>query len=341
MNKNYRTLTKEHGSVRHEADAFFKFVSSSDKRSQQVLARPQDVKLRIVHFTDIHIPSEVELFERLRDFVTHHQSWGELAHKMSAIGNAFAHQYRSSRRLYTNILKKALIGFHKLDADHLVITGDLAHCGLEPEFGEMRAILKLTGWWGDDLLTVVPGNHDRFNLYEHLSREPMEKFFSIPSSRNPRAKVLPGGIVLLEIESNCDRGDDRHFAEQWLPNTVGKIYDEELDFIAKAKEDFAGMRSLVVMHHHISDDWHPTGAESVGGFMGPAENTPEMLEALRLSDKHGLVLHGHKHDVMPIDYTFGPHALSCPGGFPDALRANILDLNVNDEITMTQIELRI
>ncbi len=324
-----------------DAEAFFRFVSSTDKRARHTLERGDDIKLRVIQFTDIHIPSEVELFERLRDFIQHHDSWGELAHKMSAIGNAFAHGYHGARRLYTNILKKALVGFHRLGTDHLIITGDVAHCGLETEFLEMRAILEVTGWWGDDLLTIVPGNHDRFNLYEHFARESMEKFFPIASSRNPRAKPLPGGLVLFELESNCDRADDRHFSEQWLPNTVGRLYDEEIDFIAEAKEEFAGRRALIVMHHHISDDWHPPGAENIGGLMGPAENVDEMLEAAALLDKNALVLHGHKHDVMPVDYTYGAHAVSCPGGFPDALRATIIDVNTNDELILTQIELKL
>ncbi len=322
-------------------EGIFEFVSSSDRTRPHDLARTPDTKLRIAHITDIHVPSEVQLAERLRDFVTQHDSWGELAHKLSAISNALAHNYHSARQLYTNILKKTLVGLHKADVDHLVVTGDVAHCGLEPEFLEMRAIFKLTGWWGEDKLTVVPGNHDRFNLYERFARDSMEKFFPIASSRRPRAKTLEGGVVLYEVESNCDRIDDRHFAEEWLPNTVGRIYPEEYDFIAASKDEHAGRRALVLLHHHITNDWYETGAESIGGFMDPADNADKMLEAARLTDPNAGVLHGHKHDLMAVDYTTGPHAVSCPGGFADTLALTLLDLNTNDEFTHTQIRLRL
>lgn len=322
------------------AQAFFEFLSSSDRRAPHDIARPESTRLRIAHITDIHIPGEVQLAERLRDFVTHYDSVGELAHKLSAIGNAFAHSYHASRQLYTNVLKKALVGLHKAEVDHLVITGDLAHCGLEPEFLEMRAILKLTGWWGDEKLTVVPGNHDRFNLYEQLARQPMEHFFPIASSRNPEIKTLDG-VVLYALESNCDRNDDRHFSEEWLPNTVGRIYPEEYDFVANAHRDNAGRRALVLVHHHITQDWYSSGPESIGGLMNPVDNADHLLEAARLTDPNAVVLHGHKHDVMPVDYTTGPHPVSCPGGFADTLTVTFLDLDLNDEIRRTHARLRV
>lgn len=322
-------------------EGIFEFVASSDRTRPHDLARPEDTLLRIAHITDIHIPSEVQLAERLRDFVTHHDSFGELAHKLSAISNALAHSYHSARQLYTNILKKTLVGLHKAEVDHLVITGDLAHCGLETEFLEMRAILKLTGWWGEDKLTVVPGNHDRFNLYEQFARDSMENFFPTASSRKPRAKTLDGGVVLFEIESNCDRIDDRHFAEKWLPNTVGRIYPEEYDFVAESRDEFQGRRALVLLHHHITNDWYEVGAESLGGLMDPAENADKLLEAARLIDPNAGVLHGHKHDLMAVDYTSGAHSVSCPGGFADTLALTLIDLNTNDEFTHTQARLRL
>jgi hypothetical protein len=97
------------------------------------------------------------------------------------------------------------------------------HRALATEFLDMRGALEVTGWWGEDRLTVIPGNHDRFNLYEHMPTEPMEAFFPVVTSRKPRFKTLPGGVALLEIDSNRDPVDDRHHLEKWLPNTVGRI----------------------------------------------------------------------------------------------------------------------
>ncbi len=321
-------------------DALFEWKGSTDHRRSHRLARPEDVKLRIAQITDMHVPGEIELATRMRDFMSPKQHFGEVSHLINAIANQLNHRYRSARKLYTNLLKKSLVGFHTLGVDHVIITGDVAHCGLAPEFIEMRAILQVSGWWGAENLTVVAGNHDRFNLYERLPSEPMEKFFDVVGSREPRLKVLPQGVAIIELDSNRDRREDRHFAERWLPNSVGRIYPEELDWVEKQQAETRGMRTIVALHHHISDDWHGYNIESVGGFMGPVDGSDELLEAAELLDPHAPILHGHKHQLMRVDYTFGAHQVGCPGAFHDHLRFNIVDVDVNDEVTITQARVR-
>lgn len=322
------------------ANALFEFKGCTDKRRSHDLRRPADVKLRMAQITDMHVPGEIELGTRLRDFMGPHQSFGDVSHLLNAIANQLNHRYRSARQLYTNVLKKALVGLRVLDVDHLLITGDVAHCGLAPEFIEMRAILEVTGWWGHDNMTVVAGNHDRFNLYERLPSEPMEKYFDVTSSRHPRLKILPQGVALVELDSNRDRHDDRHFAESFMPNSVGRIYPEELEWIEKQQAATRGMRTVMVMHHHISDDWHGLNIENVGGLMDPVEGVEDLVDASELLDPHALILHGHKHQLMRVDYTFGAHKVGCPGAFHDHLYLNLVDVDTNDEITMTQIKVR-
>lgn len=326
--------------ARLSPNAFFAWKGCTDKHRSHELRRRDDVKLRIAQITDMHVPGEIELATRLRDFMSPKQHFGEVSHLANAIANQLNHRYRSSRQLYTNLLKKTLVGFHALDVDHVVITGDVAHCGLAPEFIEMRAVLDVTGWWGPERLTIVAGNHDRFNLYERLPSEPMEKFFDVVGSREPRLKLLPQGVALLELDSNRDRVEDRHFAERWLPNSVGRIYPEELSWVEKQQAEVRGMRTIVVMHHHISDDWHGRNIENVGGFMDPVEGATELVEAAELLDDRAVILHGHKHQLMPVDYAFGAHKVGCPGAFHDHLRFNIVDVDIHDEITFTQAQVR-
>ena len=323
------------------ADAIFDWVASSDPRRDHTLRRGGDVKLRIGHITDIHVPSEVQLLERLKDFVNN-DSITDFAYKISAIPNAFMHTYAGARDLYTTILRKTLLGMRRAGVDHLAITGDLAHCGLETEFLEMQAILRVTGWWDSGQMSVVPGNHDRFNLYERFAREPMEQFFDVPSTRNPRFRELPGGVVLYEIESNADRIDDRHFMEDLFPNTVGRIYPEELDFFEAQRLRWAGYRVITLMHHHLSDDWYDIGAETIlGSLMGPVDGAQSIMDVTKLVDPNSVFLHGHKHDVMVPDYTLGAHPISCPGGFAESLSVNFIDVTHNDEIVITQGKVRV
>ncbi len=323
------------------AQAFFKWIDCTDKRRPRDLERRVDTVYRMAQITDIHLPGEIALATRLRDLVSPHGSIENLSHEVSAISNEFGHQYRSSRRLYANLLKKAFVGLRRLGVDHLVITGDLVHCGLAPEFLDVRAALEVTGWWGQERLTVVPGNHDRFNLYENVKREQMESFFPVVSPREPRFKVLPSGVALLEIDSNRDPIDDRHYMEKWLPNTVGRIYPEVLDWIESNRGMVQGMRLVTLVHHHITSDWYPRRASTFGGLMDPADGVDDLIEAIDLIDPYSIILHGHKHDIMDVDYTVGTHQVGCPGGFAESLRLNLIDFNTHGEQSLTQLELRI
>jgi 3',5'-cyclic AMP phosphodiesterase CpdA len=322
-------------------DRFFRWVGCTDRRRPNALERAPEIKLRVAQLTDLHVPSDITLARRLRDLVRPHRTVGNLSHELSAISNELSQPYRKQRKVYTNLLKKALLGLRYLGVDHLIITGDVAHCGLAVEFLEAKAALQVTGWWGADKLTVIPGNHDRFNLYEAIPDEPMESFFDVVRSRAPRVKVLPGGLALVETDSNSDRDDDRGYAEHWLPNTRGRIYEEEVDKVAAALDQMAGMRVLTLVHHHVTDDWYRHNTFQRLGFLDPAEGGEELMAAVALTDPHALLLHGHIHDVMPLGYTYlDDHLVGCPGGFAEHLRVNLIDLDAHDAITITQAELR-
>ncbi len=323
-----------------QAQAFFEWKGCTDKRRPRSLSRPKETELRLAQITDIHLQGEVELTTRLRDLMSTPGSLERFSHEISAISNELGHRYRSNRRLYTNLLKKALVGLRYLGVDHLVITGDLVHCGLPAEFLEVRAALEVTGWWGEEKLTVVPGNHDRFNLYERVKRDSMESFFDVVSPRQARFKLLPAGVALLEIDSNRDPVDDRHAWERWLPNTIGRIYPEVIETIDGHREKIRGMRLVTLVHHHISDDWYPRRPSTLGGLMEPADGVAELVEALDGIDPYGIILHGHKHDIMPVDYAYETHPVGCPGGFAEWLRCNVIDFNRHGEQTLTQVELR-
>lgn len=321
--------------------AFFKWIDSTDKRRPRELVRADDTVYRIAQLTDIHLPGEVELTSRLRDLMSPHVSLEHLTHELSAISNEFGHQYRKKRRLYANLLKKTFVGLRRLGVDHLVITGDLVHCGLAAEFLDVRGALEVTGWFGEDKLTVVPGNHDRFNLYERVKRESMESFFPVVTSREPRFKILPSGVALLEIDSNRDPVDDRHHLEKWLPNTVGRIYPEALDWIESNRGMVEGMRLVTLVHHHVTSDWYPRRASTFGGLMEPADGVEDLVEAIELIDPYSIILHGHKHDIMEVDYAYGTHQVGCPGGFAESLRFNLIDFDTHGQHRLTQLQLRV
>ena len=204
----------------------------------------------------------------------------------------------------------------------------------------LRTALQVTYWWRDEALTVIPGNHDRFILYEQIPKEPMEAWFDVVSPHEPRLKTFEEGIALLEVETNRDPDEDRHPTESWLPNTIGRIYEEVPDFVASHQAELEGMRVVALVHHHITADWYPTGAGALSGLMEPADGVEPFVESLDLVDESAVILHGHKHDIMPVEYHHGEHPVGCPGGFHESLRLNIIDFDQHDEQVITQIELR-
>jgi predicted phosphodiesterase len=323
------------------ADAFFRWVGSTDPRAVASLVRPAQTKLRIAQWTDLHVPGDMELSRRLRDLLRPHSDISALSHQLSALSNELGHQYRKDRRAYTNMLKKVLVGLRALEVDHLIITGDLVHCSLEAEFLEVRAVLELTGWLDPARLTVIPGNHDRFNLYEHLPSRPMEAFFDVVDPHHPRFKRLDHGVALLEIDSNSDRVHDRHTMERYLPNSVGCLYPEALSKIEAGRGEVEGMRLLCLIHHHVSSDWYPrVMTRDMGGLMDPARGVDDLSDLCKLIDKSAIILHGHIHEVMPMGYTWRGHLVGNPGGFAEARRLNLLDVDTHGEIVMSQVELR-
>ncbi len=319
----------------------FRWIDCTDKTRPRRPERAPQIKLRLAHLTDPHMPGDIPLAGKLRDLMRPHRDLSHLSHELSAISNEFSQPYRKRRRVYVNLLKKALVGLQQLQVDHLLLTGDLAHCGMPTEFLEVKAALDVTGWRGPERLTVIAGNHDRFNLYEDVAHQPMEDFFDVVQSRAPRVRVLPGGVALWELDSNSDRLADRHAMERWLPNTIGRIYPEAIEALDAQREAIAGCRLIVLIHHHLSIDWYPqTTAKKFGGLMNPLIGADALLALARQVDPHALVCHGHIHDVMPLGYTYGPHQVSCPGGFAEHLRVNLIDVDLNDQLTLTQLALR-
>lgn len=324
------------------AHPIFRWIDCTDRTRPRDLGRPDDVKLRLAQISDLHVPSETELLGRLFDLTRPSDSVSDFSMEIGAISNELGHPFRKRmrRRLYTNLIKKALLGLHQIEVDHLLITGDVAHCSLPTEFLEMRGALEVTGWWGDDRLTVIPGNHDRFNLYEKVAGEPMDAFFDVVTPRQPRIKRLDEGVALLEVETNRDPETDRHRLEAFLPNTTGVVYPEVADHIDRHHAELRGMRLVTLVHHHITSDWYPRRPSTFGGLMEPADGVDELVEAIALVDSNGPILHGHKHDLMPVEYHYGDHPVACPGGFAQTFTINLIDMDRNDEFTMTQIELR-
>ena len=322
------------------ASGFFRFIDCTNKRLPRRTERSTDVAIRLAQWTDPHMPGPISLARRLRDLARPHATVSNLSHELSAISNEFSQPYRVRRKMYANLIRKLLVGLEREDVDHLCITGDLAHCGMADEFIEIKTALQITGWT-PERTTVIAGNHDRFNLYETIPNEPMERFFDVVTPRHPRIKIVGEHVAIAEIDSNSDRVADRHRMERWLPNTIGRIYPETISAL-DAQRDVVGDRRLIVMlHHHLSTDWYPPKAgRDLGGLMGPAEGVDALVDWAHGVDARAIFLHGHIHEAMPVGYMYRGHMVGNPGGFAQSHRVNLIDVYHDRRVIMTQIELR-
>lgn len=89
---------------------------------------------------------------------------------------------------------------NSLEADHILITGDLTTTALPSEFRAAR--VALADWLGDAArTTVIPGNHDRYTLYAHRSRR-FEHYFGefSPQRSYPWLRRLDDDTAILGLD---------------------------------------------------------------------------------------------------------------------------------------------
>lgn len=299
-----------------------------------------DSVFRVAQITDFHIPSETKLISRLRDLLGNDLDAERFSRDISAIYNELSHPYRTRLQEYTNLIKKVFIGLHRIGVDHLIVTGDIAHCGLPVEFSEFSGVLKATDWCEDRAPTIVAGNHDRFNLYSDHSERTVDSFFDVVTPKSPRLSNLTPNIILLEFDSN--RPPDVHRPEgNWLPNAMGCVTGEELDWLdSHAPRINDADYVIVAIHHHLDDGWYKGRASSYGGYMAPAYRGDELAKRLDALDPEVFILHGHRHIVMPIGYRLRSNRMGCPGAFFDSRRFNLIDFPRSRPPSMSQLELR-
>lgn len=124
--------------------------------------------------------------------------------------------------------------FHA-DADRVVITGDLAHCGFERSYRELRALLEDAGLSGRLRPRLVIGNHDDresfARVFPEVERD--ENGFIQYTERTPI-----GLLVFLDtLEPGTHEGHYCEKRQAWLRKTLDEA-------------SRAGDNVWLFMHHH-------------------------------------------------------------------------------------------
>ena len=167
-----------------------------------------------------------------------------------------------------------------VNADHVVVTGDLTHRGRASElalFWRIFAPLTARG-----RLTVVPGNHDR--LGDDLGE-------AIQGGGRVVVTQLPG-LHLVRFDSTGPHN------RAWLAGHGVMTADDVAASSAAVDLAAPGALVAVLLHHHILPLPADHAAERLASWLGwpyadELELGGDLLGALR--GRCDLVLHGHRH----------------------------------------------
>jgi 3',5'-cyclic AMP phosphodiesterase CpdA len=189
-------------------------------------------------------------------------------------------------------LRRSLETARRMQADHVIVSGDLTEIGSPGEYETFAEILH-ESQIRPDRITLVPGNHDLYSAadgWRWALAGPLAAF-AANSSGEPGKVVHDLGFDILPVDTTF---------HQPVTRSAGCVEGAEFDAIERRAGDPAfAKRPLVLVQHHPpfvrgTSAWH-----WIDGLIG----APRMM-ALLESFRHLFVLHGHMHSIVD-------RALSC------------------------------
>ncbi|RUL87255.1 metallophosphoesterase [Tautonia sociabilis] len=142
--------------------------------------------MKIVHLSDIHIWRYS--FNPIR-------LWGKRAVGMAELVAGRASRFRLER------LAEVVDRVRSLNADHLLITGDLTTTALRREFDQARSALSPL-LSDPDRVSILPGNHDRYTTHSVRTRA-FERVFGpfAPATSFPWLRRLDSRTAILGLDA--------------------------------------------------------------------------------------------------------------------------------------------
>lgn len=220
--------------------------------------------MKIIHISDLHIPTSIPIFSL----------WGK-----SLIGYLNFH-YRRKKFHPIEVMHNIISHIQNSEYDVLVISGDITNISNEKEFSEARKILNPVL---NQKTFIIPGNHDRYSektisLFEKYFNE----FLGDSISKKAYSKIkINEDVIFLGLDSNSPTP---------IANASGKIDLLLLEeSIAKLKTEHQNKKIILVCHHPIWND--KKYEESIYHRM---INREEVIQFLQ-KEKIFMYLHGHAH----------------------------------------------
>jgi 3',5'-cyclic AMP phosphodiesterase CpdA len=234
----------------------------------------EDAPVRIVHLSDIHF-------------------WRYAFHPMRLLskrllGTASLVLGRG-RRFRLERVPELLERVQNVQADHILITGDLTTTALNDEFHHARSALSALL---DDpaKVTILPGNHDRYTLRAHRSQR-FEHYFGAfaPQASYPWLRELDGDTAILGLDPTRPG-----------ISAKGKLPHAQLAAAAELVASARAKNLFVACHYPVAAP--PEYAAKLA--RKPIVNAAELAAWLKTIGPH-IYCCGHVH----ASWAFRPHAI--------------------------------
>lgn len=225
--------------------------------------------LRIAHFSDVHLVSPRE---RLR-----------IPMRMASAGRPLDAEGIAGR---ARRLAQAFAEAKTQRADHVIVSGDLTEYGTPAEL-ELFAEIALASGIAPDRVTLIPGNHDRYDdagSFRAALAGPLRPF----AANAPR---LPGQLTDLGEAVIFPVDVTKH---QNVIDSSGLVREDDARALASriADEGLRAKALVLVVHHppfrHANPAWH-----RINGL-----HRQERVLDLALRSENVHVVHGHLHRMM-------------------------------------------
>lgn len=257
----------------------------------------------MVHLSDVHLLGEPRPRGTLERVATALVSY---ARRLDPAGR---------RRKLTRALAEA----RRLEADQVVITGDLTELGTDDQFEELAMALHDSGIPADAFV-LVPGNHDVYTAADAWRRAlagPLAAFAG-GAAEAPGKVVERGDLVVLPVDATVF---------QPITRSNGLLSPDAAQAIARRLVDpLLARRSVALALHHPPVPHADRVRQWIDGLLGHG-----LLAELLARHGDVQVLHGHQH--RSIERTLG-------GSFARALGASAVVDDREDAPRVRLYELR-
>ena len=240
--------------------------------------------MRIVHLSDVHVQVDYRALPLAR------YGWRRAVAQLEWVGLRRAARFAKALGLLEQIVREIV----ELAPDHVLLSGDLTALAVEEEFAAARTALAPI--YRPGLLSVIPGNHDRYTAHAAKGRRFERHFAALLTSDlrgfagadgYPFVRLVGEGLAVIGLDST-------RLAP--LPGlSFGSVGREQRRALAKIL-DAPDLRDrfLCVMVHHAPLRMNGEPDRVTHGLLDGAE-LMRLLAGRRCSLHHGHVHHRYWH----------------------------------------------